>query len=328
MKTTLTSMAVVIALTFGIANQAQATHRAVLQILCYIEGGDGVYVSRVYSPLTGWAEVSHPGENYSATKRLQRFQVEVEIDAVVPCIAELKELTASGAIKNTGIFFFRASSYEVGVYGGVHAHTGNPALWGFDHIMGWGGDSPGGTSATNPPGSPVQFVANGSGDPVHFNAEHLGRAAFDIDIGWTESGKNYIPEGGGTDLTPVLDGQAAIEAKLDNLPAGPAGPQGDAGADGQAGGQGAQGKVGPAGAAGATGAAAPCVPCQDVADSAVGLACLILGETSPTNFQEIENAATVIVGSLMISTNICEGEGECDIGSEINSAIDAKLNNP
>jgi hypothetical protein len=39
---------------------------------------------------------------------------------------------------------------------------------------------------------------------------------------------------------------------------------------------------------------------------------------------ETQVAATVIVNTLLISTNICEPD--CDIGAEINAAIDVKLN--
>ncbi|HCN10656.1 MAG TPA: hypothetical protein DIT01_22250 [Lentisphaeria bacterium] len=61
-----------------------------------------------------------------------------------------------------------------------------------------------------------------------------------------------------------------------------------------------------------------------MANGAVALACLILGENIPTTFAETQAAALVIVNTLLISTNICEDT--CDIGAEINAAIDAKLN--
>ena len=102
---------------------------------------------------------------------------------------------------------------------------------------------------------------------------------------------------------------------------GAQGEQGPQGADGATGSTGADGAAGDAGAAGA---AAPCTPCDDVANAAVNLACIVLNETQPTNIQELTDAATVIVDSLMISTNICEGT--CDIGAGIQAAIDAKLN--
>ena len=114
---------------------------------------------------------------------------------------------------------------------------------------------------------------------------------------------------------------AVLEAKLDNLPAGPQGPQGEAGAAGANGSAGAAGAQGPQGPAGAD---ADCVACADVANGAVNLACLVLGENVPSSVADIEAAALVIVDTLLISTNICEDP--CDIGSEIQAAIDAKVN--
>ena len=54
------------------------------------------------------------------------------------------------------------------------------------------------------------------------------------------------------------------------------------------------------------------------------MACLILGENIPTSFAETQAAAATIVASLEISANICEGA--CDIGSEIDAIINAKMN--
>jgi hypothetical protein len=93
------------------------------------------------------------------------------------------------------------------------------------------------------------------------------------------------------------------------------GPQGPAGTDGS---QGPQGKVG------AAGADADCVACADVANGAVDLACLVMGENIPTNYADTQAAATVIVNTLLISTNICETD--CDIGAEIDALINAKMN--
>lgn len=108
---------------------------------------------------------------------------------------------------------------------------------------------------------------------------------------------------------------------------GPQGKQGDAGATGDAGSAGAQGPQGDAGAAGAdgtTGADAPCKPCADVAIAAVDMSCKILGVNPATNIQELRDTAQVVVDTLAISANVCETD--CDIGAEINAAIDAKLN--
>jgi hypothetical protein len=330
MKTTLTSLAVVIALTCGIANQAQAGDRVMLQMLCYIEGllapkqyaydpgvdlmlqyqgagNVGFYVSRIYSPISGWSEVTYPSTN--GARGTQNWEVEAEVDAEFPCLVQTRyvPVTHNFGIEQSVFFYFRA--------------VGN-ANGDFSHVIAWGGDNHYGT-ATNPPANAIELGWSNS------DWLYPGLGDTRLSMGYQNMG-TYTPEGGGgggTDLTPVLDAVAAVEAKLDNLPAGPQGPQGMAGADGQPGGQGAQGKIGPAGAAGAagaTGADAPCVACQDVANSAVNLACVILNETSPTSIPEIENAATTIVETLMISANICEAE--CDIASGINTAINDKIN--
>ena len=83
------------------------------------------------------------------------------------------------------------------------------------------------------------------------------------------------------------------------------------------------GPQGPQGKQGADGAAAPCVSCADVAGAAVDLACKILVGNPPNSVQELEDIARVIVNSLQISANICDPD-DCDIGAEINAAIDAK----
>ncbi|MDP7397753.1 MAG: hypothetical protein QF541_12850 [Lentisphaeria bacterium] len=123
-----------------------------------------------------------------------------------------------------------------------------------------------------------------------------------------------------------------LQAQIDNisLTPGPQGPQGKAGSDGAAGSAGAAGAAGadgaqgPQGKQGPAGADADCVACTDVANGAVDLACLVLGENIPTNFAETQAAALVIVNTLEISANICEDT--CDIGSEIDDLINAKMN--
>jgi len=107
-----------------------------------------------------------------------------------------------------------------------------------------------------------------------------------------------------------------IDAMIRNieLTPGPQGPQGKQGADGAA---------GAAGAAGADGAAAPCVSCADVAGAAVDLACKIMAGSPPSSVEELQDCARVIVNSLQISANICDPD-DCDIGAEINAAIDDK----
>ena len=98
----------------------------------------------------------------------------------------------------------------------------------------------------------------------------------------------------------------------------------DGTAGGSAGPAGAQGPQGKQGDAGATGADAPCKPCADVAGAAVDLSCKILDVNPATNIQELRDTAQVVVDTLLISTNV--RETDCDIGAEINAAIDAKLN--
>jgi len=99
---------------------------------------------------------------------------------------------------------------------------------------------------------------------------------------------------------------------------------GEAGEAGEAGPAGPAGPAGEAGAQGPAGADAPCVDCDDVASGAVDLACLVMGENIPNSVAQIQAAATIIVNTLLISTNICEDT--CDIGAEITAAIDTKLN--
>ena len=61
-----------------------------------------------------------------------------------------------------------------------------------------------------------------------------------------------------------------------------------------------------------------------VADGAVELACKIIGINVPTSVQELQDCATVVVDTLLISANICEPA--CDVAAEINALVDAKLN--
>ncbi len=105
---------------------------------------------------------------------------------------------------------------------------------------------------------------------------------------------------------------------------GPAGPAGTDGAAGATGGQGPQGEAGAAGAAGATGADAPCRACADVATAAVAMACIVLDANPATDIQELRDTASTVVDTMLISANVCEAT--CDVAAEINTAIDAKLN--
>ena len=117
---------------------------------------------------------------------------------------------------------------------------------------------------------------------------------------------------------------AAAGAPGSEGPQGPQGKEGPSGSDGAVGANGSAGAAGAQGPQGEAGADADCVPCADVANGAVNLACLVLGENTPSSVAEIQAAALVIVDTLLISTNICEDP--CDIGAGIQAAIDAKLN--
>jgi hypothetical protein len=163
---------------------------------------------------------------------------------------------------------------------------------------------------------------------INFKVTEDGGGKQEIDL-------DYFRIGSGIKAPPPWAGDlAALQSQIDNisLTPGPQGPQGkagdagaagtngDAGTNGAAGAQGPQGK---AGADGATGADAPCVSCEDVASAAVDLACVILGASAATSVAELRADADVIVNSLMISANLCEGE--CDLGVQIDAAITAKL---
>ncbi len=105
---------------------------------------------------------------------------------------------------------------------------------------------------------------------------------------------------------------------------GAAGAAGAAGADGAAGAAGADGADGAAGADGADGADEPCVPCATVANGAVDLACLILGEDPPSSVEELQADAEIIANTFLISVNICD-EANCDVDAEIQDAVNTKL---
>lgn len=149
---------------------------------------------------------------------------------------------------------------------------------------------------------------------------HVGGAESDV---WVLVKATNLDGAGGGSAGPA--GAQGPQGKQGDAgatgPAGAQGPQGDAGAAGAAGSAGAQGD---AGAAGATGADAPCKPCADVASAAVDMSCKILDVNPATNIQELRDTAQVVVDTLAISANVCEPG--CDIGAEINAAIDAKLN--
>ena len=163
-------------------------------------------------------------------------------------------------------------------------------------------------------------VRNDINNPAHADANY-GMDVDNIVVSETVPGPSIHEQ-----ITSILAGQAALEAKLDNLPGGGSqGAQGKQGADGAAGAAGAAGPAGPVGPAGADGAAAACTPCTDVTNAAVELACKLAASNPPTDVAELQEFAQVIVDNLLISANICDPDN-CDVGAEIAAAIDAKLN--
>jgi hypothetical protein len=144
---------------------------------------------------------------------------------------------------------------------------------------------------------------------------------------WGIANTAYVYEIPDSELQDQIDGLqtlvADLQTQVNDISLSP-GPQGPAGTDGSQGPQGKVGATGTAGTDGAAGADADCVACADVANGAIDLACLVLGENMPTSFVQTQAAATVIVNTLLISTNICETA--CDIGAEIDTLINAKMN--
>jgi len=61
-----------------------------------------------------------------------------------------------------------------------------------------------------------------------------------------------------------------------------------------------------------------------VFEQEVALACKILHANPPNYIQEIRDTAEVVIATLMITANVCESD--CDIGEEINAAIDIEMN--
>ncbi len=185
-------------------------------------------------------------------------------------------------------------------------------------------------SSSNPPGLPeiryLSFAMNSDGKVHDFQPETggsfaidgTGKATIDTSGEAIDIGGSYVQgDAGLNSSSSAMDAAvlsqfnslntslAAVEAKLDNLPAGPQGPQGKAGANGDNGSDGGQG---PQGKIGADGADAPCVDCQTISDAAFNLACIQLAAspaTTVSDFQSsVEAIATVsIVGS---GGNICE----------------------
>jgi len=138
----------------------------------------------------------------------------------------------------------------------------------------------------------------------------IGAPFFDVPI-WHHPDYPSIYRWNETGLLSDDPAHAELVDRISQISLTP-GPQGPPGEDG------ATGPQGP------PGADAPCKPCADVASAAVALACKILHVNPATNIQEFRDIAEVVVATLMISANVCELD--CDIGEEINAAIDIALN--
>ena len=263
-----------------------------------------IWVGAIYTPTMGWAEMALPSLNASNPTYL--FAPTVMSDTGYPNIIEVRFTPHNLSGISTRFVYFRVKADS--------------------SIIMWGGDGTGGDDAFGegsswaPPataslgGAGAMSICCGSGH-IYFGAGISSSAGSSGDSG-----------GGGVDLGPVNTALAAIEAKLDNLPAGPAGPQGDAGPTG------ATGAAGAAGDAGAAGADAPCVNCDEIADAAFALACKLLTLHQPTTLEEFRDCvgtiATVsIVGS---GNNICapnDATGACaqDIDSQVQAIFDDKF---
>jgi hypothetical protein len=109
--------------------------------------------------------------------------------------------------------------------------------------------------------------------------------------------------GGEVDLSGLVAGQAAIEAKLDSLPAGPQGPQGDSGPTGAA------GAAGDAGADGADGADAPCVDCADVQASVEAMVCKLADSLGITSIANLQASLDIVAVNSLLGSNLCSGSG-------------------
>ena len=154
-----------------------------------------------------------------------------------------------------------------------------------------------------------------------FSIDGTGRASLDTDDGGLECGGSYVQGDAElnsaaaamdaavlTQFNSVNSSLAAVEAKLDNLPAGPQGPQGTAGADGTNGSDGPQGPQGKVGADGADGADAPCVDCQAISDAAFDLACIQLAASPATTVSDFQSSVDAIATVSIVGSgdNICE----------------------
>jgi len=243
-----------------------------------------VWVGAVYTPAMGWAEMVMPAPKLDAPTVLP-IPV-VASSSGFPNMIEVRFTTGNPLQGlNTRLIFFR-----------VYADSAGELV-----TKMWGGDVPGGTAfnednAFAPPGSatkdsgPFISICCGNGD-LFFGANINLGAKQVADTG-----------GGGTDLSGVDAALAAIEAKLDSLPAGPQGPAGDAGPTGNAGAD---------GATGADGANAPCVDCADVQDAVEELACALAPALQLTNVDDLLASVQSLAVNALLGADVCpNGAGE------------------
>ncbi len=288
------------------------------------------------------SRAAFPGPTADATSYTVKFDANVQYGS------------NSNGTSNSGLFLICAECGELG----LHYQRANGKGWGFVGADGrkqhdgqqpwwWSGDAHGSITldkATMTATATVASIVDQGWGTADFGTQPITQAIWDgitglyvqndINLSSNPNDANYgmdvdnivvsqtVP--GPTvheQLTDVLAGQAALEAKLDNLPAGSQGP---AGADGSPGAAGDTGETGAQGPQGKAGADAPCTPCADVTSAAVELACKLVGVNTPTNVPELQAFAQTIVDTLLISANICETE--CDVAAGIAADIDAKLN--
>ena len=259
-----------------------------------------IWVGAIYTPTMGWAEMALPSLN--ATNPTYYAVPVTMSDTGFPNMIEVRFTSHPLGGINTRFVYFRVKA------------DGSILMWGGD---GTGGDDTFNEgSAWTPPatatigGSGAMSMCCGSGH-IYFGAGIMSSVASGDSGG-----------GGDVDLGPVNTALAAIEAKLDNLPAGPAGPQGE---------QGPAGNDGATGAAGAAGAAAPCVECAEIADAAFALACKLLTLHQSTTLEEFRESVTTISNVSIVGSgnNICapnDADGACaaNIDSQVQGIFDEK----
>ncbi len=276
----------------------------------------------VYNELMGWIDA--PAHRSSSGVSTMLVQCEIGGTGFANAIVIHQIETVRGGTFRAReiVAYFRV--YPAGEHGEGSTHV---RYW-----LSWDGNMSGWHDVVN--ADPITYSGDGTYNGIVGGSGKNGNFSLNATIIAERTADEAGGGGGGSvDLTPVLNGQAAIEAKLDNLPAGPQGPAGAAGASGAAGtdgtdgSQGAQGKVGP------SGANAPCASCADIANAAFDLACKLLTMNQPTSLQEFRDcvdaiAAVSIVGS---ANNICtpypDDASSCEgyIESQVQGIFDANF---